>query len=343
MTDESHAAQLKNYLATLAAQYQEFMSLLDGTKTRESQKKAIGSAVRTMHSEVLHLGQTSHHALYGNQRIDRSFEFEHDRLWHTALHLHLLDHLESMSREAQDLHEQIKLANPASDLAPVLKTQIEQITIPLLAEHEEAGDDLHLYVKLLMNHCDDAAANKIIAQQGSTPPQTADASFAMFDYLHKAKIAALEGQLAIAYSYLLDTSNLIGLHDGARYVVARIDKVGDSRRGAINVEKGQDKRREKKLKAKKEAYKFFCSLRDKKGKGIVEKDGVWEWKSGAAAATEILDLLEKTERGYPVISHRTLTDFCLEWLKPERKKPEPRLNVTMSLSNGMRVKIRAGH
>lgn len=327
--------QLQALLGKIVTASQQVARRCDGTETRESQKKLIGIAVGAVRSKVLSAGQQSHCVLYGNQRADRSFEFEHDRLWNSALQLYLRDHLEHMTPEAQEFYDQVRHAGANLNLESALASQVEYITLPLLEGYDAAEEDLNLYVRRLMTDSDDAAANKLIAQEGRTPPQTSWAFFAMFGFLHKAKIAASNGDWALAYSFLLDTSNLIGLHEGTHYVMGRLDKVGDIRRAKINGEKGRADKR----KSQERAYKLFWSLRSKSAKGIAEgKDGYLEWKSGAAAAKAISDSIIDAG-GDPGLSHRKLTELCREWRELELKSLEPRLIMQWSFPNGAVLKL----
>jgi len=325
MTSKHREKQLQNFLFKIGQQAQKVERAIDGTQIREQQTIEVLQAIELVQSQLRPAREPESLTLYETGRARRSFEAEHRRLWRHALHLYLDGFLEGLSLPIQEILRRSIADGGKEKFLAALELLVSSITLPILEKHKDASEDLYLFVCGVMGSCEDDRANTVIAKTGKTPPEDNCAFYSMFGLLTEAKKAAENGDLPKAYSFLLDTNHLIGMHEAARYTMQRLDAVSAKRQASKNSAKSRKRRQDG---IQKEANELFFSLR-RTAEGERKP-----WKSAREATDIIWKVLTKEETKDAGIGYETLQKLCRMWHKQDLEGPEPRLNVILKSTDG---------
>lgn len=306
--------ELKRLILLKAMAHEGLIRKLDGSEVRQQKVEQIDGTLNFVSKEIKPQFEGRNILLYEKGRASRSFENELQRLWERALICYQLHCRKALGPAIEaylvDSENQVTHQDFLNMVAAELRTQV----VPLLEKHETPGDDFYLLINQLLKGVADKDAVENIANCRATPPETASSIFGMFGLLIQAKRYQQQGHMNQAYSCLLDASNLIGLHDGARYSMDHLPAVAAKIRAKVNSEKSRAKTDKLKLRV----IDLFYALRptDKDGKPQV-------WKSANKASDAVWDILveeaRKESNESPAISDRTVLSWCQKLLKRDKE------------------------
>lgn len=251
-------------------------------------------------------------------RKHRDFSQELDRLWKRVL--------EFYAEARGDLHPELAFLHAPENssyrlrLRSDLRRYAEDLVVPVLEKFPNAGEDLYLLVYHWILDFDPDASVESIAQTGATAAQWMPALYGMLGLLISAKAAHADGEISLAYSYLMDANHLIGLHEGSKYALKYSQEI-ERKLSARNSNKLSRAATDA---VKLRAVDLYHSLRplDAQGKAI-------SWKSGSSAARAVYAALEAEayERqkrdpnidDSPGIAFDTIRDLFAQMVKLEKR------------------------
>ena len=266
---------------------------------------------------------------YEKGRASRTFEFELSRLWRRAIGMYVEHRVGASLPYIRDelgdktAYERINKYNDAC------LTLIETRVIPLLNEHESAGEDALIFVKEMMGG-DDEYVRSCFLSTDLAPSQSEYAFLGMIGLLLRAKHASANSDLSQAYAYLLDATELIGMHDGSAFVTKRLDKIVKSRRAQDSAY------------AKQESYKKAASRVEELYDSLKPKDKK-RWKSASGARNAIMRVLDKealdANLEKPDIAVSSVYKICKELYAidtraAQQKKPGLQAVIRLNMPNG---------
>ncbi|OAI26764.1 MULTISPECIES: hypothetical protein [Methylomonas] len=308
--DEAHPrADLRRALQREALENDSFFRILNNTTdSQQLDAKQIDEAFKFVDAEIKPQYSGKETLLYKKGRSNRNFENERRRLWQRAVVCYQIYYRGRLKAESE--FDTYLLDHPTvnQEFLKLLESALQTQVVPELKKHEAPGDDLYLLINNLLRGVTDDDSIENIANSRTTPPQTTISIFGMFGLLIQAERYQNQGLLHEAYSCLLDVNNLIGMYDGARYLMDRLPAVAAKIRAKDNAKKS----RSQKNIVKSRAIDLFYELRPK------TKDRKPQlWESADKAFNNIWDkLVEEAiqesgdQNTIPCISEGTIKSLC---------------------------------
>lgn len=328
--------RLREILLHVAMAYEDAASMLDAGSARERLAAHVEQTIEFVREKILPTYSGKKLLLYDEGRAVRSFDFEWTRLWEKAITLYLRSAGRLSGPDVETYLSDPAHASILKELQNDLRAQIETFTVPLLEDFETPGDDFLLYTYTRMVATDEKTTIDDIAGAGLTPPERIEAFFGMFGLLIEATRAKQQGAMDLAYSFLLDASHMIGMHESARYVMKFSPEVAKKRRAQLNSEKS----REQVKKAKLRVCELFNELRPTSADGKPQR-----WKKANDAAHAVWGALEKEAYAdggrAPDISDRTVLSLCQKLHKRDKNGGvfHIRVEVVERLPDGTEGKV----
>lgn len=289
--------RLKALLLAMVEKYNVAMETLSGANVGTGHLAKMENALTFVHEQVRPEYSGVRIILYRAGRAERTFDVEYNRLRNRTLHrvLAAFEGPEEVKAYRDDPRNGIRV-----DLLAQLTVNVAtQVTQQLLMAHPEFGDELYLLINHLMTRAPEATMCEIMALGDQSPPQYLEALYGILGLLEQAKMAQAANEVVLAQTLLMDANHLLGLHEGATYVMQRLMRVAGRRRASKNASKSHG--RTDALKARVEA--LFDTLRPvgPNGRPVAWStpkaafDAIWLALYNSAAGEE-RDQLEKAER-----------------------------------------------
>lgn len=327
--------KLRQILLELAVNHNDIVGMLDESKNKEEHARNIQEMIDIVRSQLRPAYSKKKILLYEEARSVRDFDFESMRLWQKVIKLYI-ESVRLPTPGAESYLASPENATVLQEFRELFRARIETLTIPLLEDLEAPGDDFLLYTYDLMRNPDEQKTISNIAATGKTPSELESAFFGMFGLIIEAKRAKQQGNMNLAYSFLLDANHLIGMHESARYVMKYLPEVAKKRRAQLNSVKS----REKVNKLKVRAHELFTALRP------IDKDGKPQrWKKAIDATNAVWEVLEKEayaeSKSEPDITHSTVHSLCRELhkLDADGRVVDIRIEVVQIFHDGTERKV----
>lgn len=332
MESRFKSGTVESGLEEMVRQYKILQDKMNGTEVRRLQEAEIAELFRLVHENILPRYADNKAILHRDSRPVRTFETELQRLWSQALfefvgyfRPRLPEFLTKLMAVEQD---------GEAKLQKFMKLVLEGITIPLLKGYDLPGDDLFFLILHTVTYLDEESAVNYLADTLETPPQTQASVFAVCGLLIQARTAADAGEEAIAYSYLIDASYLLGMSKSSAFITKRFDAIAAKRQAKANAKKRHSSAKELNL-GKKRVAELYYSLRSTGENGVQ-----LPWKSANKALEEISQAIAKENNPDIRISDTTIRKICLAMQKrelKERKRQGINLTVSFPMPDGSTV------
>lgn len=277
-------SQMQHFFLDAVRLSQKATEKVDGTASRRDRAALVDLLIKYAKEETLPRLNKRSLKLYSEGRASRSFESELNRLWEKASNEYQkISALETIENLPSIVSEQILSDDPdyaRRGFEYAASIELKSITIPVLEAHPTPGDDLLLYFLDTMCNPDEKSITDHIADSLLAPPQMLYAFLGIFGLLIQAKRSGISGNLAEAYSYLMDANHMIGMLEASAWLTTRFDKIAASRNGKLNARK-DTKRKVAVRQAKSFVEHLFYNLMPSNSAGYRE------WKNHEKALTEI--------------------------------------------------------
>ncbi|MBY4897115.1 hypothetical protein [Cupriavidus sp. AU9028] len=308
------AEKLRQLILKMGLADESIDPLVAGQDVEQKQRDAIDGAIAFAREKVIPKYAAANTILsHDGGRARRGFDFECNRLWQRGERFYLESLGRPMSPFADFLADPAN-ANVRHDLHAALSRQLHEVGAPRLMQHEAPGDDLYLIVYDAMLSATSAQAIERMADTGRAPVDGWHGHFAVFGLILQARDAARQGNMELAYSFLLDANHLLGMQEGTRYVLDNVTEIAVKRRAKVNAARSRQFAEADKLRA----LELFYELRPRDEHGKPRR-----WKSAEAAAEKVWTRLvqEAGERGRnePDIKDSTVLKVCQQLHRRDKK------------------------
>lgn len=331
--------KLREFLLELVVQYRNTIGKLDGSEMVEQNEKLIDQAIKESESvlEEQRKKGFGDNCYFKEGRAGRSFDSEISRLWERALNIYIKSSEKALGENIENL-----LGSPENDiLRKRMRFGVEALVHKVIGgafeNNEDPAGHLLFHTHYLMLSCHEKIAIENVSKSGITPPELPTALFGIFCLLVEAEKNKTQRDVELAYSFLTDAVELIGMHEGASYVMRKFDDISVKRRARLNSERSRVKKRKEQVRA----CELFYSLRphDEEGKPM-------QWASASAAFEEVWGTLveEALEKGMndPITAESTIKTFCRDLQKRDKdgSSLDIRMEVVQVLPDGTEVNVR---
>lgn len=339
--EEAQAAgeKLKEFLLELMVVRRKMIGKLDGSEVIKQNGHIIDQAIQDSREVIKsqHEEEVGDNLYLSKGRSVRKFDFECSRLWERALDLYIKSSEKALEDNIARLLNDPKNKILRERMRCNAEALVRDIVNNAFKGNEDPAGYLFFHTHYLMLDCHKDIAVENIATSGMTPPELPTALFGIFCLLVEADKNRKQADMDLAYSFLIDAAELIGLHEGASYAMKNLDEVSVKRRAKLNSEKSRIQKNKEQVRA----CELFYSLRphDEEGKPM-------PWESASAAFEEVWGALvdEALEKGMndPRTAESTIKTLCRDLQKRDKdgSSLDIRVEVVQVLPDGTEVKVR---
>ncbi|MRX07020.1 hypothetical protein GJ697_04135 [Pseudoduganella sp. FT25W] len=245
-------------------------------------------------------------------RATRGFENEFNRLKSRVLDYYV-DALSEQIPELAKALEAPPLAATKAEMRRETRSYAAKEIMPVIEKFSSAGEDICLQIYAWVWDADTTSLVNRVAETGIGAPESVLATYGMLGLLIDARKAYDAGNVEQAYSYLNDTSFMVGMREGSRGITKHLPELTKKMHQSYLSHKSRAKKREDSVKA----VELFCKLRPVNAHG--EKIA---WDKGIVAAMAIWEVMEKDahEAGImPALRFSGLKTLCERLVREEKE------------------------